>query len=110
VFTGSAPTCRAGATIASGLGRVRYRIANSSSFVDSAISEIGVAARCSPREPADRYRAHARGHPAGRAAAIVIAGRVSYRIAVRRLGPALRQPRRGRSPAACELIRRLRAS
>lgn len=91
---------------------VRYRIANSASFVDSAISEIGVGgALLTTHEPLPiETELTLEVVPPGAAAAIEIAGRVSYHVPsggsglrfVSRDGDGDRRLR--------ELIRRLRAS
>ena len=76
---------------------------NSSSYVDSAISEIGVggALLTTPEPLPIDTELTLEVVPPGGAAPIAIAGRVSYHVAVGRLGAALRQPRRRRrSPAA----------
>jgi Tfp pilus assembly protein PilZ len=90
----------------------RYRIANSASFVDSAISEIGVGgALLTTNEPLPiETELTIEVIPPGAAAAIEIAGRVSYHVPtggsglrfVSRDGDGDRRLR--------ELIRRLRAS
>ncbi|MBX3160031.1 MAG: PilZ domain-containing protein [Deltaproteobacteria bacterium] len=91
---------------------VRYRVAHSSSFVDSAISEIGVGgALLTTHEPLPiDTELTLEVVPPGAAAAIAIAGRVSYHVPsggsglrfVSRDGDGDRRLR--------ELIRRLRAS
>jgi hypothetical protein len=91
---------------------VRYRLANSASFVDSAISEIGVGgALLTTAEPLPiDAEITLEVVPPGAAAAIAIAGRVSYHVPsggsglrfVSRDGDGDRRLR--------ELIRRLRAS
>ena len=91
---------------------VRYRIANSSSFVDCAISEIGVggALLTTPEPIPIDTELTLEVVPPGGAAAIAIAGRVSYHVPtggsglrfVSRDGDGERRLR--------ELIRRLRAS
>jgi hypothetical protein len=91
---------------------VRYRVANSSSFVDSAISEIGVGgALLTTQEPLPiDTELTLEVVPPGAAAPIAIAGRVSYHVPsggsglrfVSRDGDGDRRLR--------ELIRRLRAS
>ncbi len=91
---------------------VRYRVANSSSYVDSAISEIGVGgALLTTQEPLPiDAEITVEVVPPGAAAAIAIAGRVSYHVPsggsglrfVSRDGDGDRRLR--------ELIRRLRAS
>jgi hypothetical protein len=91
---------------------VRYRLANSSSFVDSAISEIGVggALLMTPEPLPIDTELTLEVTPPGAAAPIAIAGRVSYHVPsggtglrfVSRDGDGDRRLR--------ELIRRLRAS
>ena len=91
---------------------VRYRVANSSSFIDCAISEIGVggALLTTPEPLPIDTELTLEVVPPGGAAAIAIAGRVSYHVPtggsglrfVSRDGDGERRLR--------ELIRRLRAS